>query len=249
MKMPYLSFTCRIPFGARPGNGEMVVLIHGLGLRGVCMIPLAGKLVSQGYACAIHDYPSTRFGIDRHVEELSKSLGRMLESCPEVKRIHMVGHSLGGIIALRTMQRLDRRVRGRLVLIGTPVQGSSVADFFMNVPLVPLMLRPLRELGSGRCAEKVPKDGPDRIEAGVIAGLFDRKARVGETHIEGVSGRLIVPGFHTFLMIRRDSMDGVCDFINHGSFNPNPILKAIRNYDGDVGLLHIAASPDQSSTL
>ena len=42
-------------------------------------------------------------------------------------RVHLVGHSMGGVLILRALQADPGMPPGRVVLMGAPVRGSAVA--------------------------------------------------------------------------------------------------------------------------
>ena len=82
------------------------------------------------------------------------------------ERLHLVAHSLGGIVLHHLFRQFPDLPPGRVVLLGSPVRGSGVARRMAVSPF----LRPL--LGSNReegLLGDVPPWPPNR-ELGVIAG-------------------------------------------------------------------------------
>ena len=105
-----------------------VLLIHGfLGTRG-SLYPLERRLVSEGLcvfsfnlgALNSRDIRASSFLIHRKIESIL--------SQTSVKRIDIVGHSMGGLIGLYYLKKLGghSRVR-RLIMMGTPVKGTWAA--------------------------------------------------------------------------------------------------------------------------
>jgi len=76
-----------------------------------------------------HNIPQAAARLGEAVEELSVATG--------YERIHVIGHSLGGLIARYYVQRMggDRHVH-TLVTLGTPHQGTQLA---FAAPLLPLV--------------------------------------------------------------------------------------------------------------
>ncbi|HKE13668.1 MAG TPA: alpha/beta fold hydrolase [Kofleriaceae bacterium] len=105
-----------------------VLLIHGfLGTRG-SMYPLERRLADEGLcvfsfnlgALNSRDIRASAFLIHRKIESIL--------SQTSVRRIDIVGHSMGGLIGLYYIKKLggQGRVR-RLVMMGTPVKGTWAA--------------------------------------------------------------------------------------------------------------------------
>jgi triacylglycerol lipase len=132
----------RALFAADPLAARVpVVLVHGLvDNRSVFSVMQRG-LRRRGFAqvCSWNYSP-----LLRDVETAAAALGRQLEAvCRETghDRVHVVGHSLGGLVARYLVQRLggDARVDA-LVTLGTPHGGSRWAHV-LPTPLV-RQLRP-----------------------------------------------------------------------------------------------------------
>jgi triacylglycerol lipase len=90
------------------------LLRRGLRRRGF------GRIVAMNYSVLTHDIPSAARRLAGHVEQLCAESG--------YERVHIVGHSLGGLIARYYVQRLggDERVH-TLVCLGTPHSGTKAA--------------------------------------------------------------------------------------------------------------------------
>jgi triacylglycerol lipase len=126
-----------------------VVLVHGLVDNRSIFAVMRRSLRRRGFAQVCTWNYSPR---QRDVESAAAALGAYIERiCHETgyDRVHVVGHSLGGLVARYLVQRLggDRRVES-LVTLGTPHAGTRWAQL-LPTPLV-RQLRPgsplLREL-------------------------------------------------------------------------------------------------------
>lgn len=113
----------RAPAGAGKSAGaEWVVLVHGLWMGPPAMALLARRLTARGFHCAAFRYPT----VGRGIAENAVALERFLVGI-ETDRIHLVGHSLGGLVILVMLAQAERPPVGRVVLLGTPVAGSHTA--------------------------------------------------------------------------------------------------------------------------
>lgn len=96
-----------------------VALIHGLGRSAASMALMALRLRRRGFEVDLLDYPSRRMTLAGAIASVEESLGD--------RPAHLVGHSLGGVIALAVKRRGRAKV-GRVVQIGSPNLGSGLAD-------------------------------------------------------------------------------------------------------------------------
>jgi triacylglycerol lipase len=114
-----------------------IVLVHGIIDNHAIFTVLEYALRRRGfqtlssydYGLLTHNIPRAAARLGQAIEELSAATG--------YERVHVIGHSLGGLIARYYVQRLggDRRVH-TLVTLGTPHQGTQLA---WAGPLLPLI--------------------------------------------------------------------------------------------------------------
>ncbi len=207
---------------------EPVVLVHGLWMKGVVMRPLARSLRAQGFAPHCFSYPSVTRALAPNAARLQRFLARI-----EGPVVHLVGHSLGGLLILQLLQDFPDQRPGRVVTLGTPFGGSWVADRLARS-------QPGRWL-LGRSRERaLLGDGP-RLphgrELGVIAGdlnlgvgrLLPRLPRpadgtvsVAETRIDGATDHLVVRATHSTLLLSPAVARAVGRFLRRGRFGLPP---------------------------
>lgn len=108
----------------RRDKDALVVLVHGLGRTAASMWPLAVRLRRAGFAVARIGYPSTRLTLAAAVEHVRGALARIAGGRP----LDLVGHSLGGLIAVRLLHEPGGLFVRRAVQLGSPNLGSAVAD-------------------------------------------------------------------------------------------------------------------------
>ena len=134
-----------------------MLLVHGIVDNRSIFVHLARVLRRRGHGTvqAVNYSPMTAFTGD--IRAAARDLGEHVErlcAVSGVDRVHVIGHSLGGLIARYYVQRLggDARV-DTLVTLGTPHQGSHIAHL-LPPTVVPRQLLPgsdlLRELDRAR---------------------------------------------------------------------------------------------------
>jgi len=142
----------------------VVVLLHGLGRSPLSMALLARRLERRGWATARLRYRSTTLTLDQALAQVVAPVARL---GAEADAVHLVGHSLGGILALLLALRDPPPNLGRVVQIGSPNAGSEVAALAARLPGVPRLMGPvLSQLDKNVLSEPLPAG----LELGCIAG-------------------------------------------------------------------------------
>ena len=199
----------------RSAGSETVVLLHGLGRTPASMSKLHRRLEQDGYRVKDWSYRSTRGRIEHHGQRLHDFLAT-IDSDPGVSRVHIVGHSLGSIVARYALAVEVPEKIGRVVMLAPPNRGSAAAR--KSAPLLGKIIKPLEQLSDDPASDVNQLAVPARIEFGVIAAAADGKVRPEDTHLPGEADHLVVPGFHTFIMNRDDVCDAVLAFLKRGRF-------------------------------
>ena len=203
---------------------EVVVFVHGLYMTGVEFGLLRRRVEAAGFATQRFQYHS----LLRSVDENAMLLADHLKSIP-TERLHLVGHSLGGMVVLRMFQRGVRLPPGRVVFMGSPVRGSQAA---VN----------LKDRGWGFL---LGRSGPEGLtlphsaewkeprELGVIAGTHafsinpfhpqipaphDGMVSVEETRIEGAKDSIELHLAHTTMLFSKELAEQVIMFLKLGKF-------------------------------
>ena len=203
---------------------DVVILVHGLWMTGLVMQPLAQRLRRAGFQPLLFNYHSLRKTIHANAHALVQTV-RQQTGQP----VHLVGHSLGGLIILQALQDEPALIEGRVVLLGSPVNGSVVARR--------LYRRQLSRWLVGRGAEDRLAWGGGgwhgRQQLGVIAGTRpvgvghalgglsgpnDGTVTVAETRLAGCTDTLLADTTHTGLMYSRDVAQAVSRFLRTGHF-------------------------------
>jgi hypothetical protein len=203
---------------------EHVILLHGLWMRGFALSMLHRRLIEAGFRVHRFDYLSVAATQQRILDRLQ---ARMAVLAAEGDTVHLVGHSLGGLLALRAC--LHGALPGRIVCLGSPLKGSAAARGFAAWGRGGEVLlghnRELLEQGFERW------DGPR--EVGVIAGCtplglgamlghlvgeHDGTVAVEETRLAGLTAHCVVETNHTGLLFSAEVAQRVARFLREGRF-------------------------------
>lgn len=105
----------------------LAALIHGLGRTRASMALLGRRLRGHGFETVLISYPSILLTLDEACDHVRGKLEEEMASRPG-RRVHLVGHSLGGVIAAHLMEAPRGLSIGRVVQIGSPNLGSPLAQ-------------------------------------------------------------------------------------------------------------------------
>lgn len=207
---------------------EHIILLHGLWMRGFSMLALRQRLSHAGFIVHGFEYASVVAQPQRSLSRLRTRMRTLAES-RSATRVHLVGHSLGGIVALQSMRGgEDHLPPGRIVCLGTPLSGSAAARGLLEWPMGERMLGySMRALLDG-----VPAWSGER-EVGVIAGTLqhglgawlgnfhgehDGTVAVEETRLPGIADHCVVQASHLGLLFSAEAAEQAVCFLNTGRF-------------------------------
>ena len=202
-------------------DGPQVVLVHGLLNSDWWLRPLAAKLRAEGFRTSLFGYSSVFDGPERAVP-------RLLERLRKEPVDALVGHSLGGLIALESLRQAPELAVSRVVCLGSPLRGSQTARNLATHGWG----RPLlgRSAGLLQCGLEC-WDGTAQV--GLVAGdvarglgrLFARfdggsDGTVGleETRLPGLADHCTVHSSHTGLVFSPEAVRQAAHFLRHGRF-------------------------------
>jgi pimeloyl-ACP methyl ester carboxylesterase len=130
----------------------------------------------------------------------------------DVKRVDIVGHSMGGLVGLDYLKRLGGRHRvRRLVMLGTPAQGTWSA--LLGLVTAPLGLASLQLLpGSPFLRELAERPLPADADVVSIGAVRDWLAPLASTVLDGVR-HISLPTGHSGLLVDSQVADLVGDLL------------------------------------
>ncbi len=193
-------------------------------MAGFTLSALAGRLREAGFRTENFEYSSLELGPDSAAVRLRE---RMCGYAGEV--VHLLGHSLGGLVALHAVDTDEALPDGRIVCIGSPLIGSAAARGLDGHAGLHWMLGRSRDiLRSGFDEWTRPR------EVGVIAGtkavglggLFnslpsphDGTVSVVETQLPGIADHCSLPVTHSGMVFSSDVAAQSVAFLRDGHFS------------------------------
>ena len=205
---------------------DQIILLHGLWMRGFALALLHRRMAEAGFRVDRFDYMSVVSSQQRIVESLRLRIRRHAPG-----PVHLVGHSLGGLLALQACRAATGLPPGRIVCLGSPLQGSAAARGFAGFGQGGEALlghnRELLEHGMARWdGEREVGVVAGRVPIGLGAmlahmeGEHDGTVAVAETRLPGLADHCVVETSHTGLLLSADAARQVVHFLRHGRFAP-----------------------------
>lgn len=201
-----------------------VVLVHGLWMQGIVFWPLRLRLARHGFAVRAFSYPSVRRGLAENADALARFIAGI-----DTRVIHIVGHSLGGLVTVAMLAgHPDPRIR-RVVMMGSPYAGSHCAN-------VLLQRRGLSAVVGHSIQDwmTLPRPRPPTgVEIGIIAGSRgmglgrlipglpqpnDGVVAVAETRLAGARDSITLPVGHTRMLLSAACAEQAMVFLRTGRF-------------------------------
>ena len=183
-----------------------VVLAPGLWMPGAAMTLLASRLARAGYFPHVFTYRG-RSPLEGNVARFARFVRESLDG----RAAHFVGHSLGGVLILETLNARPELPVASAILLGAPVRGCFAGRRFGTARLGRWMMGACGELWQER--EAVWKrDAPLGVLAGTVPlglgrafgrlpGPNDGVVRVEETTVDGMAARALVTAGHSALIV------------------------------------------------
>lgn len=207
-----------------PAATESVILVHGLWHGAGSHRLLAWRLGRAGFR--VH-----RFGYSSRRECDGAAVSRLIDLVRSrlTSPVHLVGHSLGGLLILEALAMAPDLPRGRVVLLGSPVKGSAVARRIRHWPLVPRLLGSAEDL-LVEGAPMVPEQrqigmirGGRALGMGRLLGIHDRNSdgtvSAAETELPQAADRICLPVTHTGMIFSAPVAAQTAAFLRQGRFS------------------------------
>ena len=204
---------------------EKVVLIHGLWASGWIMTLLGRNLRRCGFDTVIFSYPSMRDSLSQNALSLSRFVSGIAAT-----RIHLVGHSLGGLLALQMLSEHSEPRIGRVILMGSPYHASYAAMKLARIApgrwLIGSSMRQwlMRREGGASIQHHEIGSIAGRMSVGIgklLGGLpapNDGVVNVEETRLPIASDWIVININHAGMLFSRKVVCQVCAFLRQGYF-------------------------------
>ncbi|MBF0097427.1 MAG: alpha/beta fold hydrolase [Magnetococcales bacterium] len=213
---------------------DIAVLVHGLWMNGSEMQLLAMRLRKLGYQTLFFRYRSVHVPVSQSSHELwlylQHHFAANMKQAPEGK-VHLVCHSLGGMVALDMLHRHPEARIGRMVALGTPFRGNIAAKKIAQWSWGRMALGKSMQhaLGGGGFTRV-----PEGREIGILAGdrslwgagrslwgigeANDGNVAVSETYLDGAKAHRTLPVIHMGLLFSEEALQLIHHFLQSGRF-------------------------------
>ena len=202
-------------------------------MSGLELAPLRRRVRRCGFSCHQFRYRS----LVRSPQENAARLDAYLRTI-DADVIHLVAHSMGGLVVMHLFDQYPLQKPGRVVMLATPVTGSALAHklnrYFFTRPFLGRSTergllgdaprwKGLRELGMIAGARGI---GIGMLLFGQLPRPHDGTVTVAETQSPEVLLHCQVPYSHFGMLLAPPVAAMICEFLQHGDFEPNGANKA-----------------------
>lgn len=204
-----------------------VLLIHGILMNPLEMRYLGKQLEKSGLNVHYVYYQSVLKSTKQNAQEIHKKIKKL-----NLSNLHIIAHSLGGIITMHLFDQFDDLPEGRIVMLGSPVNGSWIAQKIQNWPVISPILA--RSMPSALSGENLPAWTTKR-DWGMIAGTRnqglgiltgglpdegDGTVLLSETLHPKQTAHITVNKTHTGLLFSKEVAELSSRFLKTGEFCP-----------------------------
>ncbi len=203
---------------------ETVVLVHGLWMNSLSQFFIGKQLKKAGFNTAYFSYPTVFGSLEHNSEKLHKYLEKLAS---EQKTIHLTAHSLGGFVVLAALKKGQLANIGRVVLYGSPVNGSIVCQKFKYYRIARWCFgKSLKPLCDGISP-------PENCDIAAIAGnggwgighliapvLVPHDGAVGveEVRLKNSHPMRVINVSHFSMLMSKKLSDAIVQYLRHGRF-------------------------------
>jgi pimeloyl-ACP methyl ester carboxylesterase len=203
-----------------------VVYVHGLWMPGDESLILRHRL-AQEFGLTLH--PFRYSGASASMLAIAERLDQFVRGL-EAPIVHFIGHSLGGLVIHRFLERFPAQPEGRAVFLGTPCLASRAAlSAARFAPVAQLMGEAAAELiGPRERSWRHPRElgivaGNQPLGVGHLLARFDEEndgtVAVSETRMPGASDHVVLPVSHLGLLLSARVARHVGTFLTAGRFS------------------------------
>jgi pimeloyl-ACP methyl ester carboxylesterase len=207
-----------------------VICLHGMWMPGSEMAYVKMQLENtHNFECRLFSYPSVKSTLDENARLLAAFVAEQTSGS-----VHLVGHSLGGVLALRMLALNPDAPVARVVCLGSPLCGSRAAST-LNVHEWgnPILGKTITAGVVDESASEWASQVSGFTEIGIVAGTVplglgrlianfdganDGTVAVAETRLPGASDHISLPVNHTGMVVSKDVADQTAAFLKRGQF-------------------------------
>jgi pimeloyl-ACP methyl ester carboxylesterase len=209
---------------------ETVICVHGYLSHGAGMYLIKRRLEREyGMRVLLFSYPSVRGALDENAASLAAFI---IEHGSATT--HIIGHSLGGVLALRMHVNNPVFLPGKIVCLGSPLSGSRAANYLNELEWAEDIIgRSVPDAMIHQNANEWATEVVGRRDIGVIAGNVplgfgrlvakfdednDGTISISETRLDGAKDHLVMPVSHKGMLVSAAVADQAASFIKRGEF-------------------------------
>jgi pimeloyl-ACP methyl ester carboxylesterase len=203
-----------------------VVYVHGLWMPGEESLLLRHRLASE-FDLKLHGFRYS--AASSTISVITARLNSFVHAL-EAPAVHFVGHSLGGLIIYRLLERFPEQPAGSVVFLGTPCVASRAAEragrfapvaHLMGQPVAEELLRPhARRWTHARPLGIIA--GTQAIGVGQLLADFgeenDGTVAVSETRMPGATDHIVLPVSHFGMLLSARVAHQTGVFLSAGRF-------------------------------
>jgi hypothetical protein len=200
---------------------DQLILLHGLWMRGIALAMLKHRFEQAGFEVDTFEYMSVAAPLERTLERVHQRLHKAPSA------VHLVGHSLGGLLALQACRGDTTLPPGRIVCMGSPLNGSATAHrlaeaggAWMLGHSKALLEKGLARWDGEREVGVIAGSKPVGLGAalGHIHGDHDGSVAVAETRLPGITDHCVVTASHSGLLFSNEAATQATRFLREGHF-------------------------------
>ena len=220
---------------ADDSSGETVVLLHGMARSNIATKSMAKSLVASGYNVQQVGYKS----IGETPEEVIKDITEQINACCSklTTPVHLVGHSLGGILVRAYLSENSLPGLGRVVLMGSPNKGTPIVDVFRDKWWMKIAGETALALGTdgkGFFASLPAPTYPLGVIAGDVpeAGMSDRIPEKNDglvplesTKVDGMNDFIVLEVSHADMREDKGVLKQLLYYLKEGKFDHEAVQK------------------------
>ena len=205
---------------------DAIVYVHGLWLTGWEALLLRRRIEGElGIGVQVFRYASVSSSMAQITTRLQEFVQRLAPA-----RLHLVGHSLGGLVIYRLLERFPQQPPGRAVFLGSPAVASLAARNASRMRWAAALM------GKGIAEELLAERRRTWTFArplGLIAGSHpaglgrflahfdepsDGTVAVSETRLPGAAAHITLPVSHMGMLLSARVAREVSAFLRAGHF-------------------------------
>jgi pimeloyl-ACP methyl ester carboxylesterase len=204
-----------------------VVYVHGLWLPGEESLLLRQRL-AQEFALTLHWF--RYFGASESMSDITARLESFVRDLGSAE-VHLMGHSLGGLVIYRFLERFPEQPPGRVVFLGVPCVASRAAQHAGRFAPVAQLLGPsvaeelltVRERRWTHARQLGIVAGSQPLGLGQFFARFDEDndgtIAVSETRLPGATDHIVLPVSHLGMLLSARVAREAGVFLTQGHFS------------------------------